>query len=240
LKTKIVFSDFDGTLTVKGFLTKEFFEILSAVHFCECPLVIVTGRSLSWGHFLLTHFPLDHVIVEGGGIVVSKSGKNITEEALVPVEELERLAQFTELLKKKFPGVPLSADSFGRKSDRAIELFDMDADADLESVRSFMDEHKINHSTSNVHLNFWCGEMSKSEGSSYVLRKYYKGIKEDEALFFGDALNDQSMFKDFKHCVGVSNIAKCLDQLDYRPSVILEGEENNGPFGVLNYLKSIS
>ncbi len=70
---KIVFSDFDGTLTNNGKLGAIFFDLLNIIEKGNSELVIVSGRSLSWGHFLLTHFPLKRVIMEGGGVIVSKS-----------------------------------------------------------------------------------------------------------------------------------------------------------------------
>src|SRR5690606_35812046 len=66
----IFFSDFDGTLTVEGSgLTRDFFEIIDHIHKHGHELVIVSGRSLSWGHFFLTHFPLKACIMEGGGVI---------------------------------------------------------------------------------------------------------------------------------------------------------------------------
>ena len=220
---KIVFSDFDGTLTYKEGLSPIFFDVLSLLESKKIPLVIVTGRSLSWGHFLLTHFPyLQDVIVEGGGTMVSRSGKFITEECLISEADVRRLADFCVEFKAKFPNTPLSVDSFGRKTDRAIELHDLR-------------EKNINFSTSNVHLNFWCGEVSKFKAVEHFL-----ALKKETAantVFFGDSLNDQSMFKSFENSVGVANIASVLERMTYRPSTILKGDENIGPWGVLNYLK---
>jgi hypothetical protein len=45
------------------------------------------------------------------------------------------------------------------------------------------------------------------------------------------------MFKSFHHSVGVANINKVMDQLKYLPKEILTGNENDGPYGVFNYLK---
>ena len=67
----IFYSDFDGTLTKEGReLTREFFDILDLIAKYNHELVIVSGRSLSWGHFFLTHFPLRACIMEGGGVVL--------------------------------------------------------------------------------------------------------------------------------------------------------------------------
>lgn len=235
-KTQIVFSDFDGTLTFKEGLSPVFFDILNFLESKKVPLVIVTGRSLSWGHFLLTHFPfLEHVIVEGGGAIVSRSGKFITEECLVSNADVARLAHFSADFEMKFPGIKLSVDSFGRKTDRAIELHDLQDGVVFKDIEQFLHKHNINFSTSNVHLNFWCGEVSKYKAVNYFLKK--NNGDEEQCLFFGDSLNDQAMFKSFSNSIGVSNISSVLHLLEYKPKTILKGDENIGPFGVLNYLR---
>lgn len=233
---KIVFSDFDGTLTYKEGLRPVFFEIIEYLESKKTPLVIVTGRSLSWGHFLLTHFPfLTDVIVEGGGAIVSRSGKFITEECLISNAEVDKLADFTKDFALEFPNIKLSVDSFGRKTDRAIELHDLQDGVLFHHIEDFLRDHQINYSTSNVHLNFWCGEVSKYLAVKYFLKK--QNAKETECVFFGDSLNDQAMFESFTNSVGVSNISSIIDRLQFLPTTILKGDENIGPFGVLNYLK---
>lgn len=237
LKPKIVFSDFDGTLTHHEKLGPVFFDILNLLNSHQIPLVIVTGRSLSWGHFLLTHFPLQDVIVEGGGARVYKKGKLIEEELYVDESEVKRLSDFCDVLKIDSPHLKLSADSFGRKTDRAIELWDLQDGVFFHHIEELLTEKGINFSTSNVHLNFWCGEISKYIAVTNYLQKV--GISADESIFFGDSLNDQSMFKSFKNSVGVANISNVINQLTYKPSTILEGSENIGPNGVFNYLKNL-
>jgi len=234
--TKIIFSDFDGTLTYKESLSPIFFEVLSYLESKKTPLVIVTGRSLSWGHFLLTHFPyLTDVIVEGGGAMVSRNGKFITEECLISQADVDRLAKFCDNFRAKFPNVPLSVDSFGRKTDRAIELHDLQDGVLFHHIEDYLRAEKINFSTSNVHLNFWCGEVSKYKAVQHYLK--LKKMSDNDGMFFGDSLNDQTMFKSFKNSVGVANIAAVMDRLEFKPTTILTGDDNVGPWGVLNHLK---
>ena len=236
----IYFSDFDGTLTVEGQgLTREFFDIMEIIKTKKHELIIVSGRSLSWGHFFLTHFPLKICVMEGGGVIVYVNEKgDIIEEPLISKEEIKQLEDFTTLLKTNFPDVPLSADSFGRLTDRAIEFHQMDMNR-IDDVMKFMDQHKINYSKSNVHINFWVGNISKYLGVQELMKKFRTHLKEEECWFFGDAPNDQSMFELFHNSVGVSNIRRCLDKLNHKPRIILEGEENAGAKGVLNFIKKL-
>lgn len=235
----IFFSDFDGTLTTDGELTRDFFEIIDYIHKHGHELVIVSGRSLSWGHFFLTHFPLTACIMEGGGVVVHRDERGeIVQEPLVSNHELERLTHFTGQLKHHFPHIPLSADSFGRLTDRAIEFHLMD-ETWIDDVMRYMEQEKINYSKSNVHINFWCGNISKYLGVKHFLHHYRPGLTQNDAWFFGDAPNDESMFELFHNSVGVSNIEHCLDRLRHKPRIILEGPENIGPKGVLNHIKTL-
>ncbi len=235
----IFFSDFDGTLTTDGKLTRDFFEIIEHISQHKNEFVIVSGRSLSWGHFFLTHFPIDFCIMEGGGVIVYRDEKGeIVQEPLVRQAELKRLADFTELLKHHYPHVPLSADSYGRLSDRAIEFHLMD-EKWVDEVMAFMDKNNVTYSKSNVHINFWCGTISKFLGVKAFMEKHRSKVTQNDCWFFGDAPNDESMFELFHNSVGVSNIEHCLHKLKHKPRIILKGEENIGPKGVLNYIKAL-
>lgn len=236
----IFFSDFDGTLTMEGReLTREFFDIMDLIKSTQSELIIVSGRSLSWGHFFLTHFPLKACIMEGGGVILTLDERGeIVQQPLISQAEIKRLADFTTLLEHHFPNVPLSADSFGRLTDRAIEFHLME-DELIHQVIQFMDTHKINYSKSNVHINFWAGEISKYLGVKEFMKTFRPKAKENECWFFGDAPNDQSMFEFFNNSVGVSNIKHCLHKLTHKPRIIMEGEENSGPKGVLNFIRQL-
>jgi HAD superfamily hydrolase (TIGR01484 family) len=236
----IFFSDFDGTLTLeKRELTREFFDILDLIKKNGDELVIVSGRSVSWGHFFLTHFPLKYCIMEGGGVMIylDEQGE-LCQEPLVDQKEIDRLEKFTTNFEHHFPRVPMSVDSFGRLTDRAIEFHLMDAEWIREAL-DFMDKHQINYSKSNVHINFWAGDISKYLGVKKFLEKFYPDMEEKDGWFFGDAPNDQSMFESFHNSIGVSNIKHCLHRLEHKPRIILEGDENIGPRGVLNSIKKL-
>ena len=236
----IFFSDFDGTLTLNGELTRDFFEIIDFIKKQNNELIIVSGRSLSWGHFFLTHCPLQACIMEGGGVILYKnSNGEILQKPLILQDEIETLEKFTLNLQHHFPNIPLSADSFGRLTDRAIEFHLMDQEWVKKSM-DFMDQHKIRYSKSNVHINFWVGEISKYLGVKHFLHHFRPDLKQHDCWFFGDAPNDQSMFELFHNSVGVSNIEHCLDKLIHKPRIILKGEENIGPKGVLNYIRQLN
>lgn len=237
---QIYFSDFDGTLTHGHSLKSLFFDILQEIKSANGELIIVSGRSVSWGHFFISHLPMPYSIMEGGGVIIYKNEKTglLEEEVMVSQDELLRLEDACQKIFKEFPMLSLSVDSQGRKTDRAIELRILEDDSVMSEVKSLLSSLKVNFSTSNVHLNFWCGEINKYKTVDYFLKKYYPEIDMNECVFFGDSLNDESMFEHFPNTVGVSNIAQVIDRLDHRPKVILDGPINEGPYGVLNFLQN--
>lgn len=236
---KIVFSDFDGTLTNNGKLGAVFFDLLELIQKNNSELIIVSGRSVSWGHFLVTHFPLKHVIMEGGGVIVSKTVEGeIKEEYLVEDKVLDELDEFTRKLPGTIEGLVMSADSLGRRSDRAIEFSMMDNES-VEKLENYLDVNKVHYSRSNVHINFWMGDISKANAINYYLKNYAPHVGKEECLFYGDAMNDESVFELLPNTVGVSNIISVLDQLKNKPRIILEGKENAGVHGVYNHLKDV-
>jgi HAD superfamily hydrolase (TIGR01484 family) len=237
-KLKYIFSDFDGTLTDLNGLGPIFFEILDLIKQQQAQLVIVSGRSLSWGHFLLTHFPIRTAIMEGGGVILTRDEQgHILEHLMVSESEVKKLEETTQELKQLLPQSVLSVDSFGRKTDRAIEFKDM-APVDVERAEKFLKQKGLNYSISNVHLNFWCGDVSKYKGVKHFL-DHMVMASEDEGIFFGDAPNDESMFQHFKNSVGVSNIQESISRIKHRPTTILQGEENRSAYGVFNTLKRV-
>ena len=208
------------------------------------PLVVCTGRSKSWAHFLLTHFhDLEYVISEGGGTlsyIEKREGRRLLKDkSYVEVSELERLGNLTTELLIEFPEVMLSADSFGRQADRAIELYELSDNPEMkEEVVAFFKKEDINFSTSNVHMNFWCGEISKMKAITTFLNDT-KMANLEESIFFGDSLNDESVFKDHPRTIGVSNIKKVQDRFNHLPKEILVGSDKEGPLGVLSYLREV-
>lgn len=237
MQPKLIFSDFDGTLTLNGQLSPEFFHVLDLVKTQDIPFVIISGRSLSWGHFLLSHTPIDYAIMEGGGVLNYRTRDSFAHKCFVDDEELHFLEEQTFELINKFPDLPFSEDTFGRLTDRAVDLKFLQENPRIHNdLENDLEHRGLSFSTSNVHLNFWSGEISKGNAAQLFLKEYYPHISIDECLFFGDAPNDQSMFKVFNHSVGVSNIREFARVLKHPPRIILEGEEKSEINGVLSYL----
>ena len=110
----------------------------------------------------------------------------------------------------------------------------------MKELSTFMDANQIHYSCSSVHMNFWCGEIDKFKGMMHFLEHHQPDISIEDSIYFGDSKNDESVFKSMKNTVGVANIRDVADELQHKPNVVLIGEHNEGPFGVLNYLDYLS
>ena len=66
--------------------------------------------------------------MEGGGVILRKGADGqLTEEILASEKDLIQLSELEMILENEFPRV-LSVDSFGRKTDRAVDLKRMDGE----------------------------------------------------------------------------------------------------------------
>ena len=97
---RLVFSDFDGTLTQKGSIQKELFSIFELLQKKQIPIIIVTGRSYSWGQFLKSHFPFEAIIAEGGGVIIRE---DLKYEVMVEDTVIEELKMFERDFLEVFP-----------------------------------------------------------------------------------------------------------------------------------------
>ena len=235
---KAVFSDFDGTLTLHDKINPLLFTLISYLENKNIPLIITTGRGLSWAYFLLTYItPLKIVIAEGGGVIaINNNEGRIIPHYMASATDREKLKKFCLRLQDEHPTISLALDSIGRVTDRAIDLDDYLSYPQKEAFDQLLQQEQVASSISNVHLNFWCGHFSKYQASCYVLKEYLQ-LDNTDAIYFGDSCNDESMFQHFHQSVGVSNINAILHKLHYVPKTILKGEENREIKGVLNYLQ---
>jgi HAD superfamily hydrolase (TIGR01484 family) len=230
-----LFSDFDGTLTSNGKIGPGFFRFVDLLHTKQMELVIVSGRSIAWGHFFLTHFPFKSVVMENGGVVLQKKRNHIQNKVNPSKSEIDHLKKVTSALLKKFPKLELSHDSCFRQSDRAIPLRQLDP-VTTRDIQNFFDQEGVKHTCSNVHLNYWVGDFDKLSGiklwSEEVGPIDFKKITE-EAIFIGDGLNDESVFKGFKRSFGVKNIEHNQSKFKYLPHHISKYAEIEGALDII-------
>lgn len=237
MKISHLFSDFDGTLTDKGHISVHFHTLLSELKKKKIKLILVSGRSASWGHFFLTHFPITVAIMESGGAICCK-GKNgqIITEVLATEDDLLCLQKSEKLFREKYPLLEMAQDNTGRITDRAIELYSLKELKVLDAVQKDLKEQKLHYTISNVHLNYSTTQNNKWSGVQYVVEKMWKKNLNKllkSSAFIGDAPNDECMFKEFPISVGVGNLKPYLKTLKYRPAILMKECEIKGALAFL-------
>jgi hydroxymethylpyrimidine pyrophosphatase-like HAD family hydrolase len=50
----------------------------------------------------------------------------------------------------------------------------------------------------------------------------------DRWVYVGDSTNDEVMFRHFRHSIGVANVARFADRLEYGPSYVTQHERGAG------------
>lgn len=241
MKCQYFFSDFDGTLTDDGLISSHFLDFLKVLKRKKIELIIVSGRSASWGHFFVTHFPVKYAVMEAGGVIITKNNKGqIATKVLAKIIELKKLAKITQRMRLQFPQLELTSDNVGRITDRAVELGSLGHKKIRAEVAQFLKGHDCQFSSSNVHLNYSTTTNTKWSGVKYLIEEIWNKPASDvveKSCFAGDAPNDEIMFKHFKHSVGVNNIRPFLLKMKSRPSVVSQKNEIKG---VLDFLKGVA
>jgi len=236
-----IFSDFDGTLTEKGDITKNFFEVLEFCYKKGIHFVIVSGRPAGWGAFLLSHYSLEYCLMEGGSVFLWKTSRQGGIKTKVLVEEEKVLSLFQERLReyRKKYDLKESEDNPYRLVDWACEI-----PKDPNLLKLLLEEAKkekyLAVTRSNVHLNFCVPNITKYEGIKEFLKEISPETPATSCLFFGDSLNDVSVFASEMPSIGVSNCRGILSECPKKenwPSYVLIGQEREEINGVLDVLR---
>ena len=128
----------------------------------------------------------------------------------------------TARVLREVPGAALAQDSAGRETDIAIdhsEFHHLDT-AQINQVVAIMRAEGLNATVSSIHINGWIGDHDKWQGACWIARELLGRDLPSQVgrwIYIGDSTNDQVMFQHFPHSVGVANIRRFVDQLQYPP-----------------------
>lgn len=144
-----------------------------------------------------------------------------------------RLQAVAARVLREVPGAALAQDSAGRETDIAIdhsEFHRLDT-AQINQVVSIMRAEGLHATVSSIHINGWIGDHDKWQGACWIARELLGRDLPSQVgrwIYIGDSTNDQVMFQHFPHSVGVANIRRFVDQLQYPPRWITQGERGAG------------
>ncbi len=236
-RVRAVFADVDGTVTTDGRLTSTVLRAIEWLVAHRVQVVLVSGRSSSWGECWSRQLPVAGVIVENGAMAWVREGdrmkKHFAQAASVRARNRVRLGRVVALAMKKVKGSRLSTDSLGREVDLAIDHSE-DAHVGVKGVdalEAILHEHGVTAVRSSVHVNCWIGDFDKRSAVKDFLRQQWNEALEGadpRYVYVGDSFNDAPMFEAFSLSVGVANVMDVLDRLDAPPKFVTRAREGRG------------
>ena len=205
----------------------------------------------------LAPWPVDAIVAENGSVALVRAKSASTENFSSKIGRMlycsgpgqlsklyqqdtstrtanaARLQAAAAQILRDVPGAKVAQDSAGRETDIAIdhsEFAHLPA-AKIDQVVGIMRAAGMNASVSSIHINGWFGDHDKFSGARWIVRELLGrdlGAEIDRWAFVGDSTNDQTMFRAFRHSIGVANIRRFATELREFPSYITPAERGAG------------
>ncbi|NVK17747.1 MAG: HAD family phosphatase [Methylocystaceae bacterium] len=231
---KVIFSDIDDTLTWKGRLPVETFQALQRLKEAGIRVIPVTGACAGWADCIVRTWPVDTVIAENGSFWMERNDEGFVERHFMEKPEdraqyLEQLQKIAEEFHSTFPQINFTEDQNFRLTDIAFDI-GQQVKIEAEQARQaaqWWSKKGLNARLSSIHINVWAGSYTKAKTSQKWLENH-PDIHADDCIFIGDSLNDDTMFQQYQHSVGVANISPYLEDLVHMPQYITS---QNGGYG---------
>ena len=233
-----VLTDIDDTLTTAGAITADALAALTALRAAGVHAIAVTGRPAGWSAPFALAWPLDAIVAENGAVTLRRNpegalDKRYDQDAAVRARHFDRMRAVLARIEAEVPGARRARDSAGRECDIAIDHseFARLPESTVAQCVAIMRNAGMRVSVSSIHINGWYGDHDKWTGACWAVREVL-GIdlaKElDRWAYVGDSTNDEVMFRRFRHSIGVANIARFADRLEYAPRYVTRSERGAG------------
>ena len=194
--------------------------------------MLVTGRSAGWADAFARQWPVDAVVAENGGMAFLCGPNGLSRLYSTPPAKLaadrKRLFAAARRVAKQVKGAELSSDSCYTEVDLAIDYNEERHLGEHAATRieALLRKEGLSAVRSSVHVNFWAGRFDKLSMCRRILKRLK--LSEEEALYAGDSVNDEPMFRGFTHSVGVANVRDVLGQLEHWPAFVTRRREGKG------------
>ncbi|MEA5576129.1 HAD family hydrolase [Anabaena sp. UHCC 0451] len=235
----LVATDMDGTLTQEGKFTSSLLTALENLAAAGIKVLIVTGRSAGWVSGISSLMPVAGALAENGGLFYSSG--NLESVALTPIPDVtnhrRHLATTFAKLQRQFPQIQESDDNRFRVTDWTFDVAALTLD-ELQYLSSLCQNEGWGFTYSNVQCHIKPQGQDKSGGLLQVLHKYFPEYSLDQVVTVGDSPNDESLFDSryFPVSVGVANVMKYANELQYLPTYVTTSAEGEGFFELSNYI----
>ncbi len=236
---RLVVTDMDGTLTKKGKFSAALLQTLEDLAAASIKVLITTGRSAGWVSGLSSLMPIAGAVAENGGLFYP-SGKE-EAVALTPIPDLlehrRHLAKVFEQLKLQFPQIQESADNRFRITDWTFDVAGLSPD-ELQMLGNMCQQMGWGFTYSNVQCHIKPQGQDKAVGLLQILQQYLPNYSPEQIVTVGDSPNDESLFNQryFPISVGVANVLKYAEQLQYQPTYITAAAEGEGFCELSSYI----
>ncbi len=230
---KFVLSDVDDTITSHGQLLPETYQAIHQLVANGIIFIPITGGCAGWCDSFSRLWPSAAVIGENGGFYLKRQADNSIQYHFWQGESerkanSEKLHLLAARALKEVPEVKMAKDQSYRLVDVAID-YNQDISgverSQVDKVIDIFTSAGANAKASSIHVNAWIGDYNKKAMACHLLAKEFSLSEkqmQQQVLFIGDSLNDETMFEFFPNSVGVANIEPQLDQLQHKPTWITQ------------------
>lgn len=233
-----VFTDIDDTLTTDGNITSEALTALADLKAAGLHVVPITGRPVGWSEPFSRSWPVDAIVAENGAVGLQHAPllglhKFYQQNAQTREHNFARMQKVAKRVLSEVSGSHLSQDSPGRETDIAVDHSEFKhlSQSAIDQVVHIMRNEGMTATVSSIHVNGWFGPHNKLSGARWIVQELWGRNLEAEIgrwVYVGDSTNDQVMFENFPHSVGVANIRRFEAQLTHPPQYITPSERGAG------------
>ena len=234
-----VFTDIDDTLTTEGAITLDALQALHHLKAAGLMVIPITGRPVGWSIPFASTWPVDAIVAENGAVALmhnpttNQVNKIYQQDLPTRTHNFQEMQRIAKRVLTEIPGTVVAQDSPGRETDIAFDHseFHKLTAAQIQQVVQLLKQEGMMATVSSIHINAWFGSHNKWEGAQWVLKELTgRNLKQelDHWVYVGDSTNDQVMFEQFTHSVGVANITRFEKELKHLPQYIAQQARGAG------------
>jgi HAD superfamily hydrolase (TIGR01484 family) len=242
-----VFTDIDDTLTTDGAITPDALEALHQLKAQGLMVIPITGRPVGWSMPFVSTWPVDAMVAENGAVALRCNAQTQDIQKLYQQDLATRTHNFQEMQRiakrviQAIPGTVIAQDSPGRETDIAFDHSEFHhlPPEKIQQVVQLLQQEGMTATVSSIHVNAWFGHHNKWLGAQWILKELTgRDLKQElnHWVYVGDSTNDQVMFENFVHSVGVANIKRFEHELQHFPTYIASHARGKGFAEVCNTL----
>jgi HAD superfamily hydrolase (TIGR01484 family) len=234
-----VFTDIDDTLTNEGAITPDALKALHSLKAKGLMVIPITGRPVGWSIPFATTWPVNAIVAENGAVALvhNTQTKQVTkiyqQDLATRTRNYQQMQGIAQRVLKEIPGTAMAQDSPGRETDIAFDHSEFHhlTQEQIQQVVQLLQQEGMTATISSIHINAWFGGHNKWHGAQWILKELTgRNLKQeiDQWVYVGDSTNDQVMFENFTHSVGVANIKRFEKELKHLPKYISKQKRGAG------------